>query len=41
MDTIILILIIIGLYVRLHNVKQEREQYKNTLIQDIERKLYK
>tara|TARA_Y100000593_G_scaffold17493_3_gene35028 strand:- start:907 stop:1029 length:123 start_codon:yes stop_codon:yes gene_type:complete len=32
MDSIILIIIIIALYVRLYNVKQERNQYKNTLI---------
>lgn len=32
MDSIIFIVMIIALYVRLYHVKQERNQYKNTLL---------
>lgn len=39
MDSILLIIIIIALYVRLYNVKQERNQYKNTLIQNQKERL--
>ena len=39
MDSILLIVIIIALYVRLYNVKQERNQYKNTLIQNKKREV--
>ncbi len=39
MDSILLIIIIIALYVRLYNVKQERNQYKNTLIQNQKREV--
>jgi len=39
MDSILLIIIIIALYTRLYNVKQERNQYKNTLIQNKKREV--
>jgi len=39
MDSILLIIIIIALYTRLYNVKQERNQYKNTLIQNQKREV--
>ena len=39
MDSILLIIKIIALYVRLYNVKQERNQYKNTLIQNQKREV--
>jgi hypothetical protein len=39
MDSILLIIIIIALYIRLYNVKQERNQYKNTLIQNKQREV--
>ena len=39
MDSIILTIIIIVLYVRLYHVKQERNQYKNTLIQNKKREV--
>ncbi len=39
MDSIILTIIIIALYVRLYHVKQERNQYKNTLIQNKQREV--
>ena len=39
MDSILLIIIIIALYVRLYNVKQELNQYKNTLIQNQKREV--
>jgi|TARA_R100000084_G_C4582950_1_gene114678 hypothetical protein len=39
MDSIIFIIIIFALYVRLYNVKQERNQYKNTLLQNKKREV--
>jgi len=39
MDSILLIVVIIALYTRLYNVKQERNQYKNTLIQNKQREV--
>jgi|TARA_R100000084_G_scaffold107346_2_gene67143 hypothetical protein len=39
MDNILLILMILALYVRLYHVKQERNQYKNTLLQNKKREV--
>lgn len=39
MDSVILTIIIVALYVRLYHVKQERNQYKNTLLQDKKREV--
>jgi hypothetical protein len=39
MSHILFITVIIALYTRLYNVKQERNQYKNTLIQNKQREV--
>ncbi len=39
MSNILFITVIIALYARLYNVKQERNQYKNTLIQNKQREV--